>query len=115
MRYMLGHDGPPTNYWRENLLTRAPLAECPLRTIIKREATHPDLARELSRHFGYYAAYERGALLVAGGVADQPNRYLDFMVQIDERRAAAEARYYDLLKAEAEAEQQQARPGARDG
>jgi hypothetical protein len=117
MRYMLGHDAPPTNFWRENLLTRAPLAECPLRTILKREAAHPQLAREMNAHFRYYPAYTHGALLVQGGVADQPNRYLEYMALIDGSAHATEARYYELLREQTEAERESvtAQRSVRDG
>ncbi|HEY7195512.1 MAG TPA: hypothetical protein VH439_17345 [Gemmatimonadales bacterium] len=102
MRLMLGHDAPPTNFWRENLLTRAPLPECPVRTMLRYEETRPQLMQELARHISRYAPYERGVLLVAGGLDDQPARYLDFMEVIDRSTQARETRYLELIREEEE-------------
>lgn len=71
---MLGHDGPPTNYWTENLITGEPLQRCPLRTL---QLAPPALALEIQRHVdSYYPAYEQGLLLNDGGLAAQPARYV---------------------------------------
>jgi hypothetical protein len=98
MQQMLGHDGPPTNFWRENLLTGNPLAECPLRTILRRHEEHPRLAREVDTHLRYYSAYDRGVLLVAGGISNQPARYVDLMDRIDQQKAATEAKHLELMR-----------------
>lgn len=102
MREALGHDGPPTNFWRENLLTGAPLRECPLRSILRAHEEHPALAREVDTHLRYYGAYDRGVLLVAGGISDQPARYVELMAMIDDQKHATEAKHLDLMKANAE-------------
>jgi hypothetical protein len=102
MQQMLGHDGPPTNFWRENLLTGKPLAECPLRTILRMQETDPHLSREVDTHLRYYGAYDRGVLLVAGGISDQPARYVELMALIDQQKNETEAKHLELLKANAD-------------
>jgi hypothetical protein len=97
MKVMLGHDGPPTSFWRENLLTGEPLHECPLRTWLRAFEDQPALAQELVRYTGtYFPAYEDGHLLEAGGLADQPARYLDGMIAIRDTKRAVQARYDEL-------------------
>lgn len=105
MQQMLGHDGPPTNFWRENLLTGKPLAECPLRTILRTHEDHPALGHEMDVHLQYYGAYDRGVLLVAGGVSDQPARYVELMDLIDRQKHETEAKHLALMKAEADESQ----------
>lgn len=107
MRVMLGHDGPPQSFWRENLLTGAPLAECPLRTMQRAQERNPQLAREIDAHLRYYGAYDRGVLLVAGGISDQPARYLELMDLIDRQKAQTEAKHLELMRANAEEPAQQ--------
>jgi hypothetical protein len=83
MRQQLGHDGPPTGIWSENLMTDAPLTECPLRTLLRAREEQPVLMQELDRYRDtYYPAYNDGHLLVAGGIADQPARYLDIVMAL---------------------------------
>lgn len=91
MKLQLGHDGPPTSPWTENLLTGEPLTECPLRTLLRAWDTAPQLAAELDRYLGtYYPLYQDGHLLEAGGVSDQPARYLDYIVAIRSTEAAVQ-------------------------
>lgn len=104
MRQMLGHDGPPTNFWRENLLTGQPLAECPLRTIIRAHEDHPRLGREVDTHLRYYSAYDRGVLLVSGGISDQPARYIELMDLIDRQKNETEAKHLELMRKRDEGE-----------
>jgi hypothetical protein len=92
---MLGHDGPPQAFWTENLITGAPLERCPLRAIQLARETDPAIAHEVDRYAAtYYPLYRDGHLLVEGGIADQPARYLELlgvMRDIDhemERKAA---------------------------
>lgn len=98
MRKILGHDGPPTNLWTENLLTGQPLAECPVRTILRAHEDHPELAREVNARLRDYPRYERGVMYVAGGSADQPARYLAFMDLIDAQKNATEAKHFELMR-----------------
>jgi hypothetical protein len=93
MRRMLGHDAPPIQPWTQNLLTDEPLAECPVRTLIRRHESDPMLSAELDRHLALYPAYERGTLLTDGGLADQPGRYVEIMAMIEEMLARVESRY----------------------
>lgn len=102
MRQILGHDGPPTNIWRENLLTGKPLTECPLRTILRLQETQPAISREVDTHLRYYGAYDRGVLLVAGGISDQPARYVELMDRIDQQKHETETKYFALLKGDDE-------------
>lgn len=101
MRLMLGHDGPPTNYWRENVVTGETLARCPLRTLQLIEERDPALGREYARMVGeYFPHYQRGHLLEAGGLADQPARYVAWMRAL----AAMDARFQARLHAQPEDE-----------
>jgi hypothetical protein len=94
MRQILGHDGPPQSLWRENLVTDEPLAECPLRTIIRASDERPELAREVARHAEeYFPDYEAGHLLVEGGSADQPALTMDYMRTLKGMRAAQERKW----------------------
>jgi alkaline phosphatase len=90
----LGHDGPPTNYWRDNLVTKQPLARCPLRSIQLARETDPTMSAAVDRAVDVlYPAYKDGHLLVAGGIADQPHHYLQMMGVIRDLDALGEATY----------------------
>jgi hypothetical protein len=103
---MLGCDGTkPTQPWTENLITGEPLTECPLRTIRHLRATEPELMAEYDRYLTtYYPLYLDGHLLVEGGIADQPARYLDYMLAIRQMDAAVNAKELDLAKENGEGE-----------
>jgi hypothetical protein len=89
MKAQLGHDGPPRWPWRENLINEQPLAECPLRTLLRAREETPDLSAELDRYVDtYYPAYRDGHLLVKGGISDQPARYLDIVIAMRATEAA---------------------------
>lgn len=94
---MLGHDGPPTAFWRENLITKEKLDRCPMRTTQLIRETDPDVVDELDRYREiYFPAYEDGHLLVAGGIGDQPARYLDIVGRIRSIEKQITARYLEL-------------------
>lgn len=98
LKVILGHDGPPsTQLWTENLITGERLERCPLRTLQLAPARE---AAEIHRYVdSLYPAYEQGFLLVAGGIADQPARYVE-LVQLTahyEKRVQAK---YDEITAE---------------
>jgi hypothetical protein len=77
---MLGHDGPPTNVYTSNLLTGKRLDRCPLRTLQLAREAKSEHVREVDRYVDtYYPAYEDKHVLVAGGIADQPARYVDLI------------------------------------
>ena len=95
---MLGHDGPPTMYWKKNLIDEKPLDRCPLRTILLAD---PSLVSEMARHVNeYFPFYEDGHLLVAGGISDQPARSLAYMSEIRRVWATVDARYAELNEGE---------------
>lgn len=78
---MLGHDGPPEAFWRDNLLTEKPLDRCPVRTL---QLADPQLVGEIETHRReIWPLWERGLLLSAGGIEDQSARYLDMMREFD--------------------------------
>lgn len=91
---MLGHDGPPTNIYTSNLLTGKPLDRCPVRTLqLAREAGSAEL-REVDRYVDvYFPAYEDKHLLVAGGIADQPARYVELIQLVRSIDRETEAKY----------------------
>lgn len=91
---MLGHDGPPTTYWRENLVDGKPLERCPVRSL---QLADESLVGEINRHVNeYFPFYEDGHLLVSGGIADQPARYLVYMGEIRHVWALVDAKYAEL-------------------
>ena len=95
---ILGHDGPPTQYWKENLIDGKPLERCPLRTILLAD---PNLVSEMTRHVNeYFPFYEDGHLLVAGGISDQPARSIAYMLEIKRVRQTVDARYAELNEGE---------------
>jgi hypothetical protein len=97
MRAQLGHDGPPTNIYVENLVTGAPLVECPLRTVLRARESNPVLTREIDRYLDeHYPNYEAGHLLTSGGTADQPSRYIGFMALIASVRAKQQVQWTEI-------------------
>lgn len=96
---MLGHDGPPQGLWDKNLITEAPLQFCPMRQLLLAPASVRD---EIDRYVtSYYPAYQDGHLLEAGGLADQPARYVE-LVQLTRRYDRAVQAKYDELTEESE-------------
>jgi hypothetical protein len=94
---ILGHSAPPVNLWTENLLTDEPLALCPLRTLQLADDTDPARAREAARYMDqYYPAYRDHHLLVAGGIADQPARYLELIRLVGAIDREMEAKYLEV-------------------
>jgi hypothetical protein len=103
VKAQLGHDGPPISPWRENLLTGEPLKECPLRTLLRARDDTPALAEELDRHLDtYYPLYRDGHLLEAGGVGDQPARYLDYMIAIRSTEEGVQMKLDEMREKERE-------------
>lgn len=85
LKRMLGHDGPPEAFWRENLLTGKPLERCPVRTLLLAD---PHLVGEMETYRAeLWPLWEKGLLLAAGGIEDQPARYLDYMRAFDHAQA----------------------------
>lgn len=94
MKALLGHDGPPTSHWRENLITGKDLAECPLRTLLRAREASPQLVAEFERYDDVlFPAYEEGHLLVHGGIADQPARYLEMIRLFRNTQARVDVEY----------------------
>jgi hypothetical protein len=94
---MLGHDGPPTAFWRENLITGATLERCPVRTLLDARQENPQLVAEVESYLTtLYPAYRDGHLLVAGGVADQPARYWDVINMIRDVASKGEEKFIEL-------------------
>lgn len=96
---MLGHDGPPTQPWTRNLITDAPLTECPLRTLLRARQTQPEVMAEYDRYLTtYYPLYQDGHLLVEGGIENQPARYLDYMLAIRHMNAVVQEKALAVAK-----------------
>jgi hypothetical protein len=94
---ILGHSAPPVNLWTENLLTDQPLALCPLRTLQLADETDPARTREVARYMDhYYPAFRDGHLLVGGGIAEQPARYLELIQLVRRVNDEMEAKYLKL-------------------
>jgi hypothetical protein len=93
---MLGHDGPPTAFWKENLIDGTPLERCPLRSL---QLADPELVAEINRHVNeYFPFYEDGHLPVAGGISDQPARTIAYMLEIKRDQQLVELKYAELNK-----------------
>jgi hypothetical protein len=68
--------------WDRNMLTDAPIQLCPIRAV---QLAPEDLRAEVMRmQFELYPLFEKGYLLVKGGIADQPARYISYMQEIGE-------------------------------
>jgi hypothetical protein len=100
---MLGHDGPPETFWRENLLTGKPLDRCPVRTL---QLANPQLSDELdTARRELWPLWERGLLLASGGIEDQSARYLDLMREFDHTQRLVDLKAKELSgESEGEAE-----------
>ena len=72
-----------------------------MREILEARERTPDLVAELDRYLAAYVpAYEGGHLLVAGGISDQPARYLAMTHQIMALGQRSDAKYRELTKEE---------------
>jgi hypothetical protein len=95
---ILGHDGPPTQYWKENLIDGKSLERCPLRSLLLAD---PQLVAEINRHVNeYYPFYQDGHLLVSGGISDQPARTVAYMLEIKRVWAMVDLRHAELTEGE---------------
>ncbi len=94
MKTLLGHDAPPTSYWRENLINGKPLARCPVRTI---QLADPKLVNELEQfRLEIYPFWKKGHFPRAGGALDQSARELALLREYDRVGELTKARYREL-------------------
>lgn len=94
MRAALGHDGPPTGMWQNNLVTGEPLKRCPLREI---QLAPGWMRAEMYEYLNVlHPLYEKGFLLQEGAVQDQPSRYIDYVRAIDVMQARWSRRHLEL-------------------
>jgi hypothetical protein len=94
---ILGHDGPPTSLWTKNLLTGQPMDRCPVRTLQLAEEAGSPHVREVNRYVDvYFPAYEDKHLLVEGGIADQPARYVELIQLVRAIDRKTEAKYHAI-------------------
>lgn len=94
LKTMLGHDGPPTSYWRENLVNGNRLDRCPVRTM---QLADPKLARELEMfRFEIYPFWKKGHFPRAGGAGDQSARELAMLRELDRVGEVVKDRYSEL-------------------
>lgn len=101
----LGHDGPATFPWTENYITGEPIALCPIRQL--QLAPAPLRAEILRWKEDYFPLYQKGHLLVDGGIEDQPARWLAAMLYLEELSARMEREHMKHLEAQAEVAAQQ--------
>lgn len=95
MKAVLGHDGPPSGGWKENLISGEPLQLCPLRSL---QLANPNVMDELeSFRLEVYPGWQNGMLLRTGGLEDQPSRYLAFMREMDDVADRVELKYREIL------------------
>lgn len=77
----MGHNGPPTGLYRENLVTGGQLARCPRRDLLEAD---PSVNAEIeSMRLEVYPLWSKGMLLMPGTVGEQPARDLAFMREFD--------------------------------
>lgn len=68
-----------------------------MRELLDAERRTPAVYAELELYvLTYWPAYRDGHLLVAGGVADQPARYLDMINEMQAAGVAAEIKYLEI-------------------
>jgi hypothetical protein len=96
---MLGHDGPPTSFYRQHLLTGEDLPRCPMRTLQLAAETDRAVSTELGRYLTtVFPMYTDGHLLEDGGVSAQPARSLEILGLIRESEAQIDAKYVEITK-----------------
>lgn len=78
---MLGHSAPPVAMWDENLVTGEQLAICPIRLLL--DASEEDRRDAYAFTYEDFPLFKRGHLLVEGGIAAQPARWLEAMRYLD--------------------------------
>lgn len=92
----MGHDGPPTFFWSDNLVTGEPLARCPVRQL---QLAPSALSREVTRWKDeYFPHFRAGHLVVSGAISDQPARWLQAMRYLDHLRERQDTRYMELTR-----------------
>lgn len=92
----LGHDGPPTFFWTENLIDDTPLERCPIRQLqLARAQLQAEVVAWRETDF---PLYEKGHLLVEGGISAQPARWLAAMRFLEDLRGRQDAKYLELTK-----------------
>lgn len=92
----LDHDGPSGEHsiWQKNLVTGGPLVRCPIRDVIE---ASPELRAEFERYrLVYYPNYKKGHLLVSGGIAEQPNRWMEGMTHLTQLEHRQEVRWHEI-------------------
>lgn len=76
-----------------------------MRTLLRSYDDEPNALRELNRYSDtYYPAYEDGHLLVAGGLTDQPARYLDMIMALRTSENQMQQKYDEVQAKNEEAE-----------
>lgn len=74
-----------------------------MRLLLDARERQPLLFAEFEDHTGtHWPAYKSGHLLVSGGIADQPARYVDVMHAIADVVARSDEKYFELTKPEAD-------------
>lgn len=99
---MLGHDGVPTGFYRNNLVTGEPITRCPLRDWLDASEEVRSGIRMYEEEL--YTLYQDGFLHSAGGVGDQDARYIDFMRHISMVRKQTEHRAVEIIRKRAKEE-----------
>ena len=95
LKEVLGHDGPPGDgenmaLWDRNMLTDEPILLCPIRAL---QIAPQELQAEVIRmRMELFPLFEKGLLLVKGGVADQPARYVEYMRTIEDLNGQVKAK-----------------------
>ena len=92
----LGHDREPTGLWDSNLITDAPLTRCPVRLL---QLAEPEVRREILRWKDQYPDFKKGHLLVAGGISDQPARWIEAMHCLESLDQRQQSKYLEIKKA----------------
>lgn len=92
----MGHDGAPTFFWSDNLVTGVALARCPIRDLqLAPDALRAEVTRWKDVYFPHYSA---GHLLVEGGISAQPARWMAAMRYLEALAKKQDTRYVELTK-----------------
>lgn len=94
MYEQLGHDGPATFPWTDSYITGKPIERCPLRQLqLADDVLREEILRWKHVHFPLFT---KGRLLVAGEIDDQPARWLEAMLYLEQLEARKDHKHLQV-------------------
>ena len=93
-------DQAATFPWADNLLTGKPIGACPLKQL---QTAPPELRAEVLRWKNvHYPLYIKGHLLVDGGIAAQPARWIEAMLYLEDLAKQQDHKLAEITRAQEE-------------